>query len=62
MKTLLFVFLVLTLIEIEMPSAAEAAGRRSCVGGECGVRTVRQGGCVGGRCSIFRPARPQVRR
>ena len=62
MKTLLFVFLVLALIEIEMPSAAEAAERRNCAGGECGVRAVRQGGCVGGRCSIFRPFRPQVRR
>lgn len=52
MKTLFFVFLVLTLMEIEMPTAADAAERRTCIGGNCGVRTVRQGGCVGGRCGI----------
>ena len=52
MRIVLLLFLVLTLVEIEMPTAADAAEWRSCRAGKCGVRA---GGCINGKCK--RPVR-----
>lgn len=49
---LLLIALVWTLIEVEMPSAADAAEWRGCKNGKCSVRA---GGCVNGKCK--RPVR-----